>query len=395
MEMGNKIKIAIVTRKMVMGGIEKSLITLITELQKIDAEITLYLESTGGELFDEIPEGTNVVDIFENKCNSVDLIKKLCKRKKFGKAVYVVLAYIYNKLGLDPVQAWKYTCKYLDIQREEYDYVFSYGAPVAFSMVFADCNLKAAKKYTWIHNVIDNITLDAKKYSYLFKPFDKIVCVSKEAERIFDIMLPEYAKHSMIFYNYLNREEILNRAEELIDYGYEGTKIVTIGRMCYEKGQDIIPEITRKLNEDGYIFKWYCIGDGESWQSVKNKIEAFGLSEKIILLGNQNNPYPYLKAADIYCQPSRSEGFGITISEAKIFDLPIVATDFAGASEQLTDRETGLIVKFDIDDIYHALKAILDDADMAERFKINLKNDRKSCISKLAELISVEQREGE
>ena len=46
--MGNKIKIAIVTRKMVMGGIEKSLITLITELQKIDAEITLYLESTGG-----------------------------------------------------------------------------------------------------------------------------------------------------------------------------------------------------------------------------------------------------------------------------------------------------------------------------------------------------------
>lgn len=393
--MGNKIKIAIVTRKMVMGGIEKSLITLITELQKIDAEITLYLESTGGELFDEIPEGTNVVDIFENKCNSVDLIKKLCKRKKFGKAVYVVLTYIYNKLGLDPVQAWKYTCKYLDIQREEYDYVFSYGAPVAFSMVFADYNLKAAKKYTWIHNEIDNITLDAKKYSYLFKPFDKIVCVSKEAERIFDTMLPEYAKHSMIFYNYLNREEILNRAKTPINCRYEGTKIVTIGRMCYEKGQDIIPEIARKLNEDGYIFKWYCIGDGESLQSVKNKIEAFGLSEKIILLGNQNNPYPYLKAADIYCQPSRSEGFGITISEAKIFDLPIVSTDSAGASEQLTDRETGLIVKFDIDDIYHALKAILDDADMAERFKINLKNDRKSCISKLAELIPVEQREEE
>ena len=117
MEMGNKIKIAIVTRKMVMGGIEKSLITLITELQKIDAEITLYLESTGGELFDEIPEGTNVVDIFENKCNSVDLIKKLCKRKKFGKAVYVVLTYIYNKLGLDPVQAWKYTCKYFPMER--------------------------------------------------------------------------------------------------------------------------------------------------------------------------------------------------------------------------------------------------------------------------------------
>lgn len=390
MEMGNKIKIAIVTKKMVMGGIEKSLITLITELQKLNAEITLYLEATGGELFDEIPEGTRVVDIFENKCNSVALINTLCKRRKLGKAVYVVLTYIYNKLGLDPVQSWKYTCKYLDIQREEYDYVFSYGAPIAFSMVFADCNLRATQKYTWIHNEIDNITLDAKKYSYLFKPFDKMVCVSKEAERIFDTMFPEYAKHSMIFYNYLNREEILNRAGAPIDCRYEGTKIVTVGRMCYEKGQDIIPEIARRLNDDGYKFKWYCIGDGESLQSVKNKIEVFGLSEKIILLGNQNNPYPYLKIADIYCQPSRTEGFGITISEAKIFNLPIVATDFPGASEQLTDGETGLIVKFDIDDIYYALKAIFDNTDMAERFKTNLKNDKKLCISKIGELISVE-----
>ena len=155
------------------------------------------------------------------------------------------------------------------------------------------------------------------------------------------------------------------------------------------KGQDIIPNIAKKLRDDGYKFKWYCIGDGEFFQSIKNEIDMIGLSENLILLGNQNNPYPYLKAADIYCQPSRKDGFGITISEAKIFALPIVSTDSAGASEQLTDGETGFIVKFDINEIYYAMKTILDNKNIAEKFRINLMNDKKLCVSKIEDLIPV------
>lgn len=389
MEMEDKVKIAIVTRQMVMGGIEKSLITLITELQKVNVDITLYLEKIGGELFEDIPKGVKIVEIFEDERNSFALIRKLCKQRKFRRVISVAQAYICNKTHLNPVKAWEYTSRYLDVQKEEYDYVFAYGAPISFSLVFANYNLKALKKYTWIHNEVDGITLEAKKYPYLFRSFDKIICVSQKAEKIFDSIFPEYSEHSMTFYNYLNREEIISKAKENVEVSYEGIKILTIGRVCYDKGQDIIPDIVKKLSEEGYQFKWYCIGDGECFQSVKNKIEIMGLSEKLILLGNKNNPYPYLKRADIYCQPSRKDGFGITISEAKIFSLPIVATDFAGASEQLTNGETGFIVKFDVDEIYHALKNILDNKNIAEKFRNNLRNDKKSCVSKLEELISI------
>ena len=78
-----------------------------------------------------------------------------------------------------------------------------------------------------------------------------------------------------------------------------------------------------------------------------------------------------------------------TISEAKIFGLPIVATDFAGASEQLTNGETGFIVKFDVDEVYHALKTLLDNKNVAEKFRNNLRDDKKSCVSKVEELISI------
>ena len=146
MEMEDKVKIAIVTRQMVMGGIEKSLITLITELQKVNVDITLYLEKIGGELFEDIPKGVNIVEIFEDERNSFALIRKLCMQRKFRRVISVVQAYICNKIHLNPVKAWEYTSRYLDVQKEEYDYVFAYGAPISFSLVFANYNLKALKK---------------------------------------------------------------------------------------------------------------------------------------------------------------------------------------------------------------------------------------------------------
>ena len=55
-------------------------------------------------------------------------------------------------------------------------------------------------------------------------------------------------------------------------------------------------------------------------------------------MGTKTNPYRFYKDATIYVQTSRHEGFGITIAEAKVFKLPIVSTDVAGAREQLKEK---------------------------------------------------------
>ncbi len=104
----------------------------------------------------------------------------------------------------------------------------------------------------------------------------------------------------------------------------------------------------------------YIIGDGPNKNEYQNLINNLGLKDNCILLGAKKNPYPYMKNCDIYVQPSRHEGYCITLAEARCFDVPIVTTNFTGASEQVINEETGIITKIDSEEVYLAIKKLLD-----------------------------------
>lgn len=70
------------------------------------------------------------------------------------------------------------------------------------------------------------------------------------------------------------------------------------------------------------------VGDGPSRQELKASAISLGIENEARFVGMQPNPYPYIKAADIYVQSSRFEGFGLTITEAKILGRAIVCTNF-------------------------------------------------------------------
>lgn len=384
-----KIKIAIATRKMIMGGIEKSLIELCRMLVNKGFEVTLYLENIDGDLYKEIPVEVKVVSIFENYGNMASIIKKRLRKKNFMSIYAVFCAYLGNRFKGDPVRAWINTAKYLDTIDIKYDYAFAYGAPVSFSVIFIDKLICAKKKFVWIHNDVGQITLDIKKYRSIYEVYDKIVCVSKKAKDTFLEHLEEYESKTTVFYNIIDTKKILRQAEAYTyKEDFEGIRLLTVGRLSYEKGQDLIPKIAKRLVVDGYDIRWYCVGDGEDKVALKTQIRELKMNQRIILLGNQQNPYPFFKMADIYIQPSRNEGFGITISEAKIFGLPIVTTNFSGADEQITDKVTGLVVRFDENEIYNAIVLLLSNSEIRSSFKTNLWNDDKSCKSSLEELMS-------
>ena len=116
--------------------------------------------------------------------------------------------------------------------------------------------------------------------------------------------------------------------------------------------------------KEGYAIKWYIIGEGNQRTELEQKIsESIYAKESIVLLGQQINPYPYLKMCDIYFQPSRHEGYGIAVAEARVFCKPIVSTDFAGAQEQLINNETGIITQCTIEAMYAGLKLLIDNFD--------------------------------
>ena len=68
--------------------------------------------------------------------------------------------------------------------------------------------------------------------------------------------------------------------------------------------------------------KWYVVGYGGYEGRIKGIIAQNKLEDSFILLGKKTNPYTYIKACDLYVQPSRYEGKAVTVTEAKILGKP-------------------------------------------------------------------------
>ncbi|WP_172473158.1 glycosyltransferase, partial [Thomasclavelia cocleata] len=119
----------------------------------------------------------------------------------------------------------------------------------------------------------------------------------------------------------------------------------------------------------------FVIGEGNQRQLLEDKIRKNKLEDIFILLGAKSNPYPYFKACDIYIQPSRFEGFGITIAEAKMFNKPIVATNFDAVRLQITNNINGLIVDLTPESIAYGIQKMINDNGYRNNIIENLKQE--------------------
>lgn len=166
--------------------------------------------------------------------------------------------------------------------------------------------------------------------------------------------------------------------------------IVTVGRLAKQKGYDLAIEASKLLSNKGANFKWFFVGDGPERQTLEQKVEEYGLKEKVILVGAKRNPYVYMKNADIYVQTSRFEGYCLTLGEARILNTPVISTNFDVVYNQLRDEENGLIVEMDPAAIANAIVRLWNDMELREHIVSNLKKEKKGNpeeIEKLYQLI--------
>jgi glycosyltransferase involved in cell wall biosynthesis len=126
-----------------------------------------------------------------------------------------------------------------------------------------------------------------------------------------------------------------------------------------QKGYDIALDVCEKLIDSGAPIEWFVLGDGTQRSWIESEIQKRKLVGKMHLLGVRMNPYPYFKNCDIYVQTSKHEGWGITITEAKILQKPIVTTDFAGAREQIVDEVSGDIADINDDSVFKKLERLI------------------------------------
>lgn len=155
-----------------------------------------------------------------------------------------------------------------------------------------------------------------------------------------------------------------------------GVRILTVGRLSAMKGYDLAIDAAKLLTNSGIDFTWYVVGEGTLRKELEQRIANCGLQERFFLLGSRVNPYPYFKECDLYVQPSKYEGFCITLAEAKMFQKPIVTTNFGAVSAQFVNKKNGLIVDISASGIADGVMQMLTNIELREKCVHNLETEK-------------------
>lgn len=126
--------------------------------------------------------------------------------------------------------------------------------------------------------------------------------------------------------------------------------------------------LAARLKEEGVRdVEFQIIGKGELRQDIERQIKESNTAEQVTLLGFRQNPFPYIKAADMLLSSSMAEGFSLVICEAMALGVPVIATDTDGPREIL-QHKYGLLCQHDDESIYQAFMKMYADAALRKSF---------------------------
>ncbi|QXJ38649.1 acetylgalactosaminyltransferase [Parageobacillus caldoxylosilyticus] len=391
-----KKKILIVMKRPA-GGVGKSCISLLSQLDYNKYDVDLQLFRHEGIFLDMIPKNVNILEspqILQDFWRSgSDFIQQFLKKGQFGHIGRKVMASIESKLYRDRYHSalWENFKQYIPNINKHYDVAIGYMD--TYPNYFVADKVSADIKIGWNHNDFRMLNLDKEYEKEVFSKFKYVITVSETCKQVLVDLFPDFSEKFKVIYNIVSPEQIwhmANKEEGFEDKDFDGIRIVSVGSLTHQKGFDMaIPAFSRLL-EKGHNVKWYVIGEGALRKELEKLIKEYDVEGKFILLGERVNPYPYIKNADIYAQPSRFEGKSIAVDEAKILCKPILLTDYTTAENQIKNGVNGIIVPKNIEGIYEGLELLIKDSMLRKRFSENLQKENlgnESEVEKLYKLI--------
>lgn len=335
------------------GGVEKALLGVLSALPLDQIDVTVGLLHHKGGFLDFLPKEIKVIDVtcydkYRSLINDPPLtsVKKYLSDGNIIDALVHFVLYIQRKINGNHYWFYKYFMqKESVLSNEIYDVAVSFAGPSQMMDYYICRKVKAHKKCCWIHFDVSRFGIDRGMTNRLYKDFDEIFIVSEAAKKVFDRMFPRFCHKTVVFHNIISPQAIkmLSERGETFDDEFGGKRILTVGRISKEKGCEEALEALSMLLDRGYNVKWYFVGGGKDIQLCNTIVSQKHLQDNVLFLGVRTNPYTYMRDCDIYVQPSRHEGYCITLAEALFFENPIVVTDFTGAREQLVGRENGIV----------------------------------------------------
>ena len=344
------------------GGAERALLGLLSSLNPDKVDIDLFVNQHTGEFMPLIPEWVNLLpEISEYTCIERP-ITTIVKEGHVGIALRRIWAKHKHKQYLNTLtveqrqhdaSVFQYVADAVEgalpslAHLGEYDLAISFLQP--HNIVLN--KVKAKKKICWIHTDYSTIHINHDLELPVWNAFDYVVSISNDCIRAFVQTFPELKDKIVLIENILSPLFVRQQADlyevkaEMPDEP-DVVKILTIGRFSPPKKIEGIPHICAEMERLGADFRWYVIGYGPD-REIQEALDTYGMRHRMKLLGKKSNPYPYIKACDIYAQPSIYEGKSVTVREAQILCKPVVITDYPTAKSQITHGVDGVIVPLD------------------------------------------------
>lgn len=322
------------------GGAERVLVDLANKLQE-DYDITVFTLYANGELEKELNPNIKKISLYKKQYNELSKLEKI-------------------KASLRLM--WRKKKIYDILMQNGYDIEIAFlEGPITRLFSVKSSN----KKIAWVHNDIskvygNGIKAKIKKFidGNVYKKYDKIIFVSEENQNDFNKQYTWANKQNQeVIRNYIDYRKVLEKAEQEVKLPYDNKNIniLSVCRLVEQKAIDRLIKIHKQLEIEGIHPKIYIIGDGPLRYSLQKLIDSLELTEDFILLGQKENPYPYIKHCDYFCLLSYYEGYGMVLEEAKILNKPIIITDTA-ARECAKDYDKSIILENTREGIFKGLK---------------------------------------
>lgn len=360
-------KILFVIDSLDCGGAEKSLVSLLPLLDYSSMVVDLMIVKNGGLFEQMIPPQVSTIPVpkvtsWRSRCCHGFLSLETRRLRCLGITRHGAETY------------WQIMSSAHPAPPKSYDVAIAYQQ--GFPTYYVAEKVRATKKWAWI-----NTDLAKAGYRPSFnRPFYDLMTGVCTVSDVLPSILADAGFVSPGIIRVI--KDILNVSliQRMADIPLESfplsapLKILTVGRLVPPKNYPLAVEAASLLQDKGLDFVWAFVGEGEERKALESMIWKKELKDHIFLAGLQPNPYPFFKACDVYVQTSSFEGFGLAISEAKIFHKPIVTTNFPSAYDQIIDGENGLIAEMTPESVVDKILRIVQNPALKNRL---IENTRK------------------
>lgn len=376
-------KILFVINTLGTAGAETALLELLNSLNRPEYEISLYVLTAQGELVQKLPKDVRLLNTSFNAHSVLSkegrndlrktVLRAFFRNGHMGRKVVEMLRnfmsmYRSGKILADKI-LWRMMAEGAERFEETYDLAVAYLE--GGSTYYVADYVHAKKKAAFVHIDYESSGYTKEMDRDCYEKMDRIFTVSAESKKHFLKVYPQYCEKTKVFHNIINQERIRLEAEKEGGFSdtYDGIRLLTVGRLTYQKGYDIAIDAMSILKQKGVRARWYILGEGNERAALEKKIANLGLEEEFLLIGAVENPLPWYAQTDIYVHATRFEGKSIAIQEAQTLGCAILASDCNGNREQIIPDVDGVLCELTPEKIASSILDLIEDEGKRKRLR--------------------------